>query len=85
LREEILTPEQVSVMLILPETKGISLERMDKLFGEIDYVAAREAEAGTELKESTAYNSARPDGDALEKSITERIVATETEKETKEK
>jgi hypothetical protein len=58
---------------------------MDKLFGEIDYVAAREAEAGTELKESTAYSSAINDGGVLEKSIKEHVNVTETENETKEK
>jgi hypothetical protein len=31
------------VIFILPETKGISLERMDKLFGEVDAVVAGEA------------------------------------------
>lgn len=30
----------ISVVLILPETKGISLEHMDKLFGEVDAVEA---------------------------------------------
>ena len=30
------------MIVILPETKGISLERMDKIFGEIDYVEAGE-------------------------------------------
>jgi hypothetical protein len=80
-----LTIHQISVIIILPETKGVSLERMDKLFGEIDYVAAREAETGTELKESTAYTSARPDDGAPEKSMKEHIDVKETEKETKEK
>lgn len=41
-------------MFILPETKGITLERMDKIFGEIDYVEAGEAQAGTLKAESTA-------------------------------
>ncbi|KAB8542080.1 hypothetical protein FH972_025543 [Carpinus fangiana] len=32
----------ISVIFILPETKGISLERMDKIFGDVDVVAATE-------------------------------------------
>jgi hypothetical protein len=32
------------VFFILPETKGVSLERMDRLFGEIDFVDAGEQE-----------------------------------------
>ena len=46
------------MFVILPETKGVSLERMDKLFGEIDYVEAREAETEREETEATAYSSA---------------------------
>ncbi|KAF2170259.1 hypothetical protein M409DRAFT_64584 [Zasmidium cellare ATCC 36951] len=34
----------VSVIFILPETKGISLERMDAIFGQVDAVAAGESE-----------------------------------------
>lgn len=34
----------VSVILILPETKGISLERMDAIFGQVDAVEAGESE-----------------------------------------
>lgn len=34
----------ISVIFILPETKGISLERMDAIFGQIDAVAAGESE-----------------------------------------
>lgn len=33
---------QLSVIFILPETKGVSLERMDAIFGEIDAVEAGE-------------------------------------------
>jgi hypothetical protein len=54
---------------------------MDKLFGEIDYVAAREAETGTELKEATAYSSARPTSARLEKSAIEHVDADVTDKE----
>jgi len=42
----------ISVVFILPETKGISLERMDKLFGEIDYVEAGERETEAEKVEN---------------------------------
>ncbi|KAI5840978.1 MFS sugar transporter-like protein [Morchella snyderi] len=35
----------ISVYVILPETKNISLERMDKLFGQVDVVEAGEEEA----------------------------------------
>ncbi|KAF7563941.1 hypothetical protein G7046_g196 [Stylonectria norvegica] len=38
----------VSVIFILPETKGISLERMDKIFGEVDAVEAGEDEGNDE-------------------------------------
>lgn len=46
---------QISVYFILPETKGISLERMDKIFGEVDAVAEGEKEVkametGMEMK-----------------------------------
>lgn len=39
---------------ILPETKGISLERMDKLFGEVDAVEAGEQGQGLEKAEALA-------------------------------
>ncbi|KAL9114093.1 MAG: hypothetical protein Q9227_001865 [Pyrenula ochraceoflavens] len=38
----------ISVIFILPETKGISLERMDKLFGQVDAVEAGEHDAAGE-------------------------------------
>ena len=38
--------------MILPETKGISLERMDKIFGQVDAVAAGEQEDGKEISQS---------------------------------
>ncbi|KAL1956772.1 hypothetical protein VTO42DRAFT_6826 [Malbranchea cinnamomea] len=34
----------ISVIFILPETKGISLERMEKIFGKVDFVEAGEQE-----------------------------------------
>jgi len=36
----------ISVVIILPETKGISLERMDRIFGQIDTVEGGETEEG---------------------------------------
>jgi len=49
----------VSVILILPETKGISLERMDKIFGEVDAVAAGEEEASAEKVEAMTYDESK--------------------------
>lgn len=49
---------QISVILVLPETKGISLERMDALFGEVDAVAAGEQETQAEKIEGMTYNHA---------------------------
>jgi hypothetical protein len=37
---------KVSVYFILPETKGVSLERMDTIFGEVDAVEVGEQEGG---------------------------------------
>lgn len=48
----------VSVVFILPETKGVSLERMDKLFGQVDAVAAGEVETDVDKIETTAYTGA---------------------------
>lgn len=39
--------EQISVYFILPETKGISLERMDTIFGEVDAVEAGKQKSDT--------------------------------------
>ncbi|KAM0313954.1 hypothetical protein ACHAO8_005061 [Botrytis cinerea] len=47
----------ISVILILPETKGMSLERMDAIFGEVDAVAAGESETGAEKIEARTYAS----------------------------
>ncbi|GIZ44115.1 hypothetical protein CKM354_000732400 [Cercospora kikuchii] len=41
----------LSVITILPETKGISLERMDKIFGQVDAVEGGEQEDGKEVQE----------------------------------
>lgn len=43
---------QISVIFILPETKGITLERMDKLFGQIDNVLAGEQAIDKEINTS---------------------------------
>lgn len=42
------------MIVILPETKGISLERMDKLFGEVDAVAAGEEQSSAKKLEKLA-------------------------------
>ncbi|CAH0019941.1 unnamed protein product, partial [Clonostachys rhizophaga] len=39
----------ISVIFILPETKGVSLERMDTIFGEVDAVAAGEANSSLKV------------------------------------
>lgn len=44
------------MIFILPETKGISLERMDKLFGEVDAVAAGEESTSAEKMEAITYS-----------------------------
>lgn len=49
---------QISVIFILPETKGISLERMDKIFGEVDYVEAGEQDTQTGKIEGVTYDEA---------------------------
>ena len=41
----------------MPETKGISLERMDKLFGEVDAVAAGEEETAADKIEAMTYST----------------------------
>lgn len=50
--------KQISVFFILPETKSVSLERMDKLFGEIDFVVAGEQETDMQITEAIAYEKA---------------------------
>jgi len=52
----------VSVIVILPETKGISLERMEKIFGEVDYVELGENETLADKIEATAYSTAHAHG-----------------------
>ncbi|KAH6681842.1 MFS sugar transporter-like protein [Halenospora varia] len=45
----------ISVIFILPETKGISLERMDALFGEVDAVSEGEKETAANKIEALTY------------------------------
>ena len=55
----------LSVITILPETKGISLERMDKIFGQVDAVEGGEQEDGKEVKdmEVKGFEQANVSGD----------------------
>jgi hypothetical protein len=46
---------------------------MDKLFGEVDYVEAGEAETDTRTKESTAYSSALPANQDVKKLVVETV------------
>ncbi|KAF2718835.1 MFS sugar transporter-like protein [Polychaeton citri CBS 116435] len=73
----------VSVTFILPETKSISLERMDKLFGEVDAVAAGEESTATEKVEMSAYQHTQ-DADLIKQNGTEQIeeVAAQSERKT---
>lgn len=56
----------VSVIFILPETKGISLERMDALFGQVDAVAGGEENEGKDIEamemQTTAAGDMEKDG-----------------------
>lgn len=56
----------VSVYFILPETKGISLERMDRIFGQIDAVEGGEHEEAKEVaaEEDVALGRAVGESDA---------------------
>jgi len=47
----------ISVIFILPETKGVSLERMDKIFGQVDAVEAGEQDAETKKMEDHARSN----------------------------
>ena len=62
----------VSVIVILPETKGISLERMDAIFGQVDAVQAGEAEESKAVQNMEDHTAARSDGGDVEK---ESVVA----------
>ncbi|KAA8568339.1 hypothetical protein EYC84_007375 [Monilinia fructicola] len=53
----------ISVILILPETKGMSLERMDAIFGEVDAVAAGEVEVEAEKMEARVFGETEKDKD----------------------
>jgi hypothetical protein len=54
----------ICVLVILPETKGISLEHLGKLLGEVDTVAAGEQETPAENIE--AVTDSRRTGNAME-------------------
>jgi hypothetical protein len=58
---------------------------MDALFGEIDYVEAREAEASNEAIETTAYSSAKAGSEVKEKIMIEHVDAVEENKKSSEK
>lgn len=73
------------MIFILPETKGVSLERMDALFGEIDYVDAREAEVNNEVLETIAYSSARAGSEVREKTMIGHVDVAKEEKKLSEK
>lgn len=49
---------QIAVYFILPETKGVSLERMNAIFGGIDHVAAAEEEEETQKREAGLVSQA---------------------------
>ncbi|KAH6719890.1 MFS sugar transporter-like protein [Leptodontidium sp. MPI-SDFR-AT-0119] len=55
----------ISVVFILPETKGISLERMDKLFGEVDAVSAGEEQTSAEKIEALTYSGHEMDNKVM--------------------
>jgi hypothetical protein len=57
----------ISVIVILPETKGISLERMDRIFGQIDTVEGGENEDGKQVHQLEDRTQAPAD---IEKSAT---------------
>nr|POF14036.1 quinate permease [Quercus suber] len=52
----------ISVIFILPETKGISLERMDAIFGAVDAVEGGEHEEGKEIAVKEGYTVAHAAG-----------------------
>jgi len=62
----------ISVVIILPETKGISLERMDRIFGQIDTVEGGETEEGKhvhQMEDRTMQGETRAPAD-IEKDTT---------------
>lgn len=67
----------ISVYFILPETKGVSLERMDKLFGEVDAVEAGEQAEGVEKAEALARSFVESHGVVHEKGAEEVHVKSE--------
>lgn len=66
----------ISVILILPETKGISLERMDRIFGQIDTVEGGERQEAKEIaaEEQAALTRGNPtDGDTEKEGAITRV------------
>ncbi|KAJ5805617.1 uncharacterized protein N7503_003219 [Penicillium pulvis] len=62
----------ISVYFVLPETKGVSLERMENIFGGTDYVEAGEAQASLKLEDRAYIN-----GD--QKTLTNHVENTPTD------
>ncbi|PGH17722.1 hypothetical protein AJ80_04730 [Polytolypa hystricis UAMH7299] len=56
----------VSVYFILPETKGVSLERMDKIFGEVDAVELGEQEGDVDKAEAVAVSHVENEGKMMQ-------------------
>ncbi|KAK4626202.1 Quinate permease [Fulvia fulva] len=57
----------ISVIFILPETKGISLERMDKIFGQLDAVQGGELEESKAVSAIEGYTAERSGSGDMEK------------------
>jgi hypothetical protein len=65
----------ISVVIILPETKGISLERMDRIFGQIDTVEGGESEDGKQVHQLEDRTQGQAPAD-IEKDATATHVET---------
>jgi hypothetical protein len=68
---------QISVIIILLETKGISLERMDKLFGGVDAVQAGEDELSAEKLESIIYRAGEKSKEIEKSALPGPVAVTE--------
>lgn len=75
-----LTYLQICVIFILLETKGISLERMDRLFGEVDAVSAGEEQTSAEKIEAITYSGHEMDDKVMDLS-TNHVESTSGAKE----